>query len=131
MTTVERVHQLHLPLDQVVVIAGGVLDGLGLRPAGDLDLVLSVELFAKLVKLPEWQVGVKRQSLTITQPDIEAFMSWRDDGRPDFQELYDGGMTIDGVRFANPQVVIDWKKRRASDKDLKDIALLEEYLARG
>lgn len=131
MTTLERVKALGLPLDQLVVIGGGVLDGLQLRPAGDLDLVLSVELFAKLVKLPEWQVGVKHQDLTITQPDIEAFMSWRDDGRPNFQELYDGGLTIDGVRFTHPQVVIDWKKRRASDKDLRDIALLEGYLARG
>ena len=50
---------------------------------------------------------------------------------PNFKELYEGGVTIDGVRFAHPNVVIDWKKRRASEKDLKDIALLEEYAARG
>lgn len=131
MTTIERVYALGLPLDQLVVIAGGVLDGLGLREADDLDLVLSVELFSQLVTLPEWQVGVKHKDLTITQPDIEAFMSWRDDGRPNFEELFAEGITIDGVRFAHPHAVIDWKKRRASDKDLRDIALLEEYLARG
>ncbi len=128
---VERVKQLNLPLDQLVVIGGGILDAAGLRAANDIDLVLKVDLFAQLVKEPDWQVGVKNIELILEKDDTEAFLSWSFDSHPNFAELCEGGVTIDGVRFAHPQVVIDWKKRRANEKDLKDIALLEEYIARG
>lgn len=126
----ERVRQLNLPLDQVVVIGSGVLDAAGLRVANDIDLVLKVDLFAQLVKQSDWRVGVKRVELVLEKNDVEAFLSWTPDGRPNFEELYAGGVTIDGVRFAHPNTVINWKRQRASEKDLKDIALLEGYLAR-
>lgn len=136
MAITQNIKQLDLPLDQLVVIGGGVLDALNLRPAGDIDLVLAPELFAHLVTQPDWQVAVKhgldtpQGELTITQGDTEAFLSWGSEGRPNFATLYENGMIIDGVCFANPQVVIDWKRRRGSDKDMRDIALLEEYIAR-
>lgn len=128
MTIIERVKQLNLPLDQLVVIGSGLLDALELRKANDIDLVLSAELFAQLVKQPEWHVAVKNVELVIRSSDTEAFLSWRRDGRPNFGELYNGATVIDGIHFANPQYVIDWKRMSASDKDLRDIALLEGYV---
>ncbi|MFI5212736.1 MAG: hypothetical protein ACHQTE_02130 [Candidatus Saccharimonadales bacterium] len=132
----ERVRQLNLPLDQVVVIGGGILDALNLRTANDVDLVFAPELFAQIVRRPDWQVTVKhgldtpQGELVVMQGDAEAFLSWGSEGRPNFAQLYEHGMTVDGVRFAHPEVVIDWKQQRGSDKDQCDIALLQEYLAR-
>lgn len=128
-TIVERVRSLQLPLDQMVVIAGGVLDGLGLRQAGDIDLVLSAQLFAVLTQMPGWRVEARRNELVLLKDDVEAFLSWASESRPNFAELYEAGLTVDGVRIAAPRTVIADKKVRASDKDLADIALLEGYCA--
>lgn len=131
MTIIERVKALHLPLDQIVVIASGVLDALGLRKAGDVDLVITPSLLYALSRTSEWHLATKHDEPIITKDDTEAFLSWGSDGVPNFQELYTNGVTIDGVRFADPQFVIDWKRKRLSDKDRTDIALLEEYINRG
>ena len=126
---VQRVQQLGLPLDQFVVIGSGLLDAVGIRAADDIDLVLRADLFARLVKQPEWEVGVKNTELVITKGDVEAFLSWSSDSHPNFSELYEDGVEIDGIRFANPAVITAWKRQHPSEKNTRDIALLEEYLA--
>ena len=87
---VERVKQLNLPLDQLVVIGGGVFDATGLRVANDIDLVLKVDLFAQLVKQPDWRVGVKHIELVLEKDDAEAFLSWSPDSRAKFQRAIRG-----------------------------------------
>lgn len=128
MTIVERVKKLQLPLDHVVVICGGVLDALNLRKAGDVDLVLSAELFATLSKSSEWLLSKKHAEPVLTCGDAEAFLSWGSGAVPNFSELYANGMTIDGIRFANPRFVIACKRQQYREKDKADILLLEEYL---
>lgn len=126
MTIVERVQALKLPADEAVVIGGGVLDALGLRTAHDIDLVLSERLFAELAGQPDWRHTIERGEPVLRRDDVEAFLSWGNAGQPNFAELWRGGIEVAGVRFAHPQVVIDWKRQRASQQDLRDIALLEE-----
>lgn len=128
MSIVDRVQKLNIPLDQTVVIGSGVLDALGLREAGDVDLVLSPKLFDRLCQTPGWHQATKRDEPILTRDDTEAFLSWGNDAIPNFQALYADGVTVDGVRFANPRFVIAWKQQRLSDKDKVDIALLEGYL---
>jgi hypothetical protein len=131
MSIIARVKSLNLPLDQTVVIGGGILDALGLRSAGDVDLVMTPALLDELSRNAEWQLSTKHNEPIITKGDVEAFLSWGSEGVPNFRQLYDGGVTVDGVRFANPRFTIEWKRKRSSDKDRVDIALLEEYLSRG
>jgi hypothetical protein len=107
-----------------------VLDALGLRRAGDVDLVLASELFISLSGTPDWSRSTKHDEPILVHDDTEAFMSWGNDAVPNFEELYRDGITVGGVRFANPQFVIDWKRQRLSDKDKADILLLEGYLGR-
>lgn len=131
MTIIERVKELNLPLDQVVVIASGVLDALNLRKAGDVDLVITPELLDILSRSAEWHLATKHGEPIITKDDVEAFLSWGSEGVPNFQQLQANGLTIDGVRFADPRFVIEWKRGRMNEKDKRDIALLEGYLSRG
>lgn len=128
MSIIKRVRDLNLPLDQVVVIGSGVLDALGLRRAGDVDLVITPRLLEILSTEPDWQLTTKHGEPMITKLDTEAFLSWGSKGIPNFEVLYENGVTIDGVRFTNPEFVIEWKRGRMSDKDKSDIVLLEEYL---
>lgn len=129
MSIIDRVQKLNIPLDQTVVIGSGVLDALGLREAGDVDLVLSPQLFDTLSQDSMWHRATKHDEPILTYGDAEAFLSWGSDAVPNFEALYSDGVTVGDVRFANPRFVIDWKRGRMNDKDKADIALLEDYLS--
>lgn len=130
MSIIDRFHQLGVPADQSVIIGSGILDALALRPSRDIDLVVSSDLFTSLQASGEWQVTVVHDETVLTKDDAEVWLSWGSAGVPNFTKLYDGGVTIGGVRFADPRFVIEWKRQNAREKDLRDIQLLEEYLSR-
>jgi len=58
MNIIERVQPLELPAVDYIVIGSGVLDALGLRPANDIDLVVSEPLFGRL-RQRGWEADVK------------------------------------------------------------------------
>lgn len=128
MRIIDRVRALELPADEAVVIGSGVLDALGLRQSGDVDLVVTPHCFERFKKDSRWHIGEKNGEPIASMADVEAFLSWGSEGVPNFGALYEGGVTIEGIRFAHPRFVMAWKRQRASEKDVHDIALLEEYM---
>lgn len=130
MPIVERIHTLSLPSGRFVVIGSGVLDALGLREAHGIDLVVTSEYFDELKRTDGWTLAQKHGEEVLTKDDLEVWLSWGStDGRPNFRELYDAGITVGGIRFANPQFVRAWKVAHNRLKDEQDIRLLDEYLA--
>ncbi len=130
MAIISRIKALGLPDGQFVVIGSGVMDALGLREATDIDLVVKPELFAQLKADRAWNVGERHRETVLTHDDVEVWLSWgTPDGQPNFEVLYDGGITIDDIRFASPEFVLDWKRAAHRPKDVEDVRLLEEYLA--
>jgi len=131
MTIVDRIRELELPTDEFVVIGSGVLDALGLRESGDVDLAVSNALFDQL-KQQGWRSAYKDGEEYVVREGAEAWHGWSG-GPPQhsFDDLLADSIVINGVHFANPRFVIDWKRQRNSAKDRTDIKLLEEYLAHG
>ena len=128
MRIIKRFFELNLPPEHCVVIGSGLLDALNLRESSDIDLVVSEELFVRLRQADGWQAEVKYGETVLTKGDAEVWLSWGSRGTPNFKQLYEQGVSIDGVRFVDPVFLLNWKKDRASDKDLRDVKLLEEYL---
>jgi hypothetical protein len=128
MGITKRFFELNLPPEHCVVIGSGLLDALNLRESSDIDLVVSEELFERLRQADGWQAEVKYGETVLTKGDAEVWLSWGSRGTPNFKQLYEQGVSIDGVRFVDPVFLLNWKKDRASDKDLRDVKLLEEYL---
>lgn len=130
MTIIDRFLQLGLPVDQCVVIGSGLLDALELRTSRDIDLVTTPGLFAALQQSGKWRVSRRHDESLLEKDDAEIWMSWGSNGQPNFDQLFDRCLTIGGVYFANPLDVIAEKQKRATEKDIKDIQLLEGYLNR-
>lgn len=129
---VERIRAQRLPADQFVVIGSGVMDALGLREAHDIDLVVTPEYFARLKAADGWTSSERHGEEVLQKGDLEVWCSWGSaDGQPNFSELYDNGVVIDGIHFANPAFVRDWKVAANRPKDAADVELLNGYLARG
>ncbi len=123
MTIIERVKQLQLPLDEVVVIGSGLLDALQLRPARDVDLVVSERLFKQLAQQPEYQSQQRGTEVYLTRGTCEI---WRDWGPAlPFTTLQASATTIAGVLFVNQAILVAWKKQRGLPKDQRDVSLLE------
>ena len=119
-----------LPLDKVIIVGSGILDQLGLRMANDVDVITDSETFKRLKNKSVLTLEIHGGHKVLVGDGIEIWTVWREvDG-----ELWDYGYlsqfttTIDGVRFVDPQKVLQWKRAMGRIKDEKDIKLLEEYL---
>lgn len=126
MSIIAKAKALGLPLDSFVVIGSGLLDAYGLREANDIDIVVSEADFEKLKQSGDYRIERKYAVDFLAKNDLEIWTSWGQGY--DFEKLNQKPEIIDGVRFANPDVIIYFKEQRYSEKDWKDIALLKEYL---
>lgn len=129
MTIIDRVKSTGVPLDSCIVIGSGLLDALGLREAGDIDLVVSQELFDTL-NGSEGYVYTQRYGLDVLdKDDQEIWLAWGiGDDNKGLEELSRDSVVIDGVRFVSPEFLLAWKRSMNRPKDARDIELLEEYL---
>ena len=126
MTTfAERVRASGLPMDQLVVIGSGLLDQLGLRTSSDIDLAIHPTLFETLKRTGEYDVRKKYDTECLERDDYEIWTDWGADAP--FETLRSEGQTIDGVRFVSTALLIERKRERGLEKDIRDIALLEAW----
>lgn len=124
---VAQVRQLGWPLDQVVVIGSGLLDAWGLRPSDDVDVVVAPELFEILRRARDDLRYEDRGGYgALIRDNLEVFLDWGDE--LPYEVLRQDAIQIDGVWFMNPAQLIARKKVMGRDKDLQDVALLEEFL---
>jgi hypothetical protein len=126
MSIITRIRALGLPEDQIVVIGGGLLDAYGLRGANDIDLVVTPALFSQLEALGTYEKGSRGAEQYLINDDVDIWQSWGEGN--DFAKLHSSGVMVDGIMFVNPQFLIEQKRERGTEKDLRDIALLEGYL---
>ena len=125
---IERLESLPIDPSRMVVIGSGFLDALGYRKAEDVDLVVDPETFDALSNLPGWQIETIHDEEVVKHDDVEVWLSWGSEGVPNFEELYNQSIQIEGYHFANPNYVIAQKRRSNRPKDVSDIAFLQEYL---
>lgn len=123
---IQRVTELRFPLDQIIVIGSGLLDAYGLRQADDIDLIVTPELYKKLQSTGEYTEGEKHGETYLLKDKIEVWLTWG--AGKDFTTLWKDGVTVEGVRFVNPHFLMERKRQRGHDKDIKDIEMLEQYL---
>ncbi len=129
-SVVERIKDLDLDPKQFVVICGGVLDALGLRRANDIDLVASSGLFRALRLSGQYDLHHRRdEAFLYDSAGVEIFTHWGTlDDEPNFFSLFEEGLSISGIRFANPRFVLDQKRLDNRAKDQVDVILLEGFL---
>ena len=130
MTITERVRELDLPFGKYVIIGSGIMDALGIRTAGDVDIAILPELHKELLASGEWEqeekyghIHLKREGVEIT-PDLpwEAYATTT-------QEAIDSATVIDGIPFMNLEELKKFKKALGREKDYRDIDLIDTYIA--
>lgn len=132
MNIFEEVEKLNFPKDEFMVLGSGILGALGIREIGDVDLLITPELFEKL-KRDGWKFVVKeiggRTREVISKDGIEAFKEfWWEGGDLTTQEGIAMAEKINGINFIPLKTILEVKKEMGREKDLKDVVLIETYL---
>ncbi len=130
-TFAERVKELGLPLDQIIIIGSGILDQLGIRRSTDIDVAARSEVLEKIARDDDWIERVdknQRRYLVKHDGSVEIWDGWEIDGRVvEYDELLDYAVEYDGVKFVNLDFLRRWKNWRRREKDMQDVRLIDEW----
>lgn len=115
---------------EYIVVASGILNALGIRDSDDIDLVITQSLYDKL-KAQGWTEINKGTYSVLEQGPFEAGLSWdsNEAETPNLSDLLASATIIQGVPFASVERVRAWKAKMGRDKDIRDLALIDEYVA--
>jgi hypothetical protein len=126
--------KLNFPPDKYLVIGGAALAGRNLKQTRDLDILVEKNFLEELRKDSHWKyhpriIPTEKAGLVNEEGTVELYPSV---GKIDleFEDMKTREETIEGVPFANLQDILLIKKSYRREKDLKDIELIETYLAR-
>ena len=80
MDIIERVKKLDLPSGKYVVIGSGILEALGIRPAKDVDISVTMDLYQTLRSTGEWTEEERYDKIFLGKDGIEINpqLSWAD-----------------------------------------------------
>lgn len=126
----DELGRLNLPKDQYAITSSGPMAVRGLREAGDLDLVVSENLWLKLAQKYEVTPGPPCDKIQIGNIEILGkFSVYQDEDIATAQQQIDTADIIQGHRFVNLNLIKQFKQKLGREKDLKDIALIDQYLS--
>ena len=130
-TFAERVKELGLPLDQIIIIGSGILDQLGIRQSADIDVAAGQAVLEEIARSGGWAEKLdknQRQYLVKHDGSVEIWDGWEIDGRiVEYDELLDYAVEYDGVKFVSLDFLRCWKNWRGREKDIQDVRLIDEW----
>jgi hypothetical protein len=133
MDIVSRVKALSLPLGKYCVFGSGVLEVHGIRKAKDVDILIDEELYQELRKRGWKRYWFFWRLLTckaLKKGDVECFTNCKNGiFKIETADLIRNAQMIDGVPFMHLKELKDFKLGAGRNKDVKDVRLIEEYLA--
>jgi hypothetical protein len=131
MNIVKEVRKLRLPASKYAVVGSGPLAIRNIRPAHDIDLIVTQDIYDKLKNLgwkEEYFPDTERPWVLFHGP-FDVSTSWSvNEFKPLPRQLIKDADIIDGIPFARLEDVLQWKRTCGREKDLEDVKLIEEYL---
>ena len=135
---VEVVKKLALPRGEYAVFGSGLMEVLGIRESGDVDLIVTRKLFEELAGREGWERFVYENNgdeAVKYQGDFVDVAFWDCKYFPGCDEEGILGMigraeVIDGVSFVNLEDMIGWKSGSGREKDKRDVDLIREFKER-
>jgi hypothetical protein len=126
----EEVKRLNLPSGEYSVVGSGALSIRGIRNHDDIDLIVTENLYEEM-KTKGWEEKEKSDGLLhIYKNNTEVAKNFLhiDGFRLSTEEVIKNSDIIDDVSFMSLEDLITLKTAMGREKDLRDIALIKEYL---
>ncbi len=123
----QKVKDLKLPMGKYALFGTAVLGVRGLKDCRDIDIIVTDDLWNDC-KNEGWKTGEAVEgNQCLLSGRIEIWKTWGP-GQWNIRQLIDEAEIIDGLSFVKLERVLEWKKIRAWEKDLKDIEIIERFL---
>lgn len=126
---IDELKALKLPAGQYAIFGSGPLAVRDLRDAGDIDIIVTQEIWDKLAKkYPQTKKETVKGPVTSINIDhLEIYRDWLN-LTSQIKEMIETAEIINDLPFVKLEHVIEWKKFMGRDKDKNDLRLIEEYL---
>jgi predicted nucleotidyltransferase len=135
---VSIVQSLNFPYGKYAVTAGSALELYGIRVSGDIDILVTSDVYAEIQKDNSfWQEIEKHGYLFLiaekegVEIEVGAYMHHWEEYQPEAKEICMRAKDIQGVPCVALDDLIAIKKAMGREKDLRDVALIEEYRKKG
>lgn len=128
----DRVRALQLPEGQYMVCGSAILELLGVRKAGDIDLLVSPALFKELEEKRGW-VRNAQYPTTLDTPDHSAGAKQSLDFMKENYTLADllpNAYIRDGIAFMSLEQLREAKIQLGREKDVHDLQLIDKYTSK-
>lgn len=123
----QRVKALKLPIGQYALFGSAPLGIRGLRDCHDIDIIATKDLWEEY-KNKGWEVKtMPHGSQYLWNDGVELWKDWKP-GQWDIKQLIREAEIIDELPFVKLKRVMEWKRLRVREKDLKDIEMIERFL---
>lgn len=122
---IAELDSLNLPKDHYAITSSGCMAVRGIREAGDIDVVLSDQLWNQLApnhEIVETPIGKKMKP----SDNVEGLGQFK--SSPTSAEMLENIDEIDGHQYVNLKLVRDLKQLMGREKDKRDILLIDTYL---
>lgn len=130
----DELTKLGLSAESSVIIGSGILDALGIRKSGDVDVVVSPEDYERLSSDTRFRPGENHGRSVLLDDTFEICTSWGVLGKEyKLQDFMAETVIIDGVRYISLDFLLRVKRSWLQDddvrqKDIDDVQLIEAYL---
>lgn len=128
-----EIRKLNFPAGHFLVAGSAIMAAKGIRPAYDLDIIVTQELF-DICKASGWELKPWTRTGKVGKP-------WLQKGIADLMlelgfdeevmtatDLMKEGEIIDGIHFLSLEQLMKYKREYGRPKDFEDIALIENFL---
>ena len=119
----QKIQHIGLPEGSYVVVGSGILNALGIRESNDIDLVVSGDVY-NVLDAKGWEHGTWSDQEVLRYDVFEAGQYWY--GKL-VGDLLKTAQVVDGVAYLSLDDVYEWKKKLGRPKDIKDLALIDEF----
>lgn len=128
----DRLRSLDLPDHGWAIFGSGPMWVRGIRESSDIDIIVSQSLWPWVMEHAE-KIGVKEECDNLEYAhffsgDIEMYHDWHP-GKWGIEGLIANADSIGGMPFVQLETVLEWKKLKGREKDMRDIMLIREYLS--
>ena len=132
MDIFSEIKKLKFPVEQYVIFGGAAIAARGIRETHDVDVLVTPELLEECKKNPEWKIHPRLdpgEPPGLDNGIIEIYPTIGGGIRSNFKELRNDADIINGIPFCNLKDVVRIKRAYGREKDLRDIASIEDYLS--
>lgn len=127
---IETIKKLNFPKDQFLVVASGPIGIRNLRESGDIDLIVTPQLWHKLHSKHTSVIEGEVEKIKLNA-DVEILgpgSYFFNESVYPLKDMFEKADSIEGILFLNLNQLIDFKKKIGRKKDFKDIELIKKYL---